>query len=251
MNNLLLQAEHLHKAFGSVQALQDVSLTLAPGDFLAIMGRSGSGKSTLLNVLAGLEAPSAGRLLFDGQEISGLSEDEFATWRREHVGLVFQAFHLVPTLSAVENVAFPLYPLRISAVERRQRALARLEQVGLAHRADHRPAQLSGGEQQRVAIARALINQPRLILADEPTGNLDSQNGQEILHIFRRLNQDQGVAIIIITHDPEVAALAKRTITMKDGRIVASVTGQSADALLPEHSSVTVAQPEGYTRSST
>jgi putative ABC transport system ATP-binding protein len=136
------------------------------------------------------------------------------------VGLVFQAFHLIPTLSAVENVAFPLYPTPMQSEERRRRALARLEQVGLAHRAGHRPGQLSGGEQQRVAIARALVNHPSLILADEPTGNLDSQSSAEVMELFRKLNREEGVAVVVVTHDPDVAAITDRLIEMKDGRVI-------------------------------
>ena len=218
--NDLLQSENLEKAFGSVRAVQDVSLTIAAGEFVAIMGRSGSGKTTLLQLLAGLESPTAGRILFQGQDISRLDEDRLALWRREHVGLVFQAFHLIPTLSAAENVAFPLYPTALPAKERRQRALDRLEQVGLAHRAGHRPGQLSGGEQQRVAIARALISRPSLILADEPTGNLDSQSNGEVMALFRKLNREAGVAVVVVTHDPGVAGAMDRMIEMKDGRIV-------------------------------
>jgi len=218
--NDMLQSENIEKSFGSVRAVQDVSLTIAAGEFVAIMGRSGSGKTTLLQLLAGLESPTAGRILFRGQDISRLDEDRLALWRREHVGLVFQAFHLIPTLSAAENVAFPLYPTALPAKERRQRALARLEQVGLAHRAGHRPGQLSGGEQQRVAIARALINHPHLILADEPTGNLDTQSSAEIMELFRQLNRQEGVAVVVVTHDPEIAAQAGRMIEMKDGQVV-------------------------------
>jgi putative ABC transport system ATP-binding protein len=149
-----------------------------------------------------------------------LDEDALALWRREHIGLVFQAFHLIPTLSALENVAFPLYPNGVPAAERRRRAAARLEMVGLAHRASHRPSRLSGGEQQRVAIARALINNPGLILADEPTGNLDSETGREILALFHRLRDEAGISFLIVTHDVEVAATADRVIRMKDGEIV-------------------------------
>ena len=218
--NDVLQTESLNKSFGSVKAVQDVSLGIAPGEFVAIMGRSGSGKTTLLQLLAGLESPTSGRILFQGRDISRLDEDGLALWRREHVGLVFQAFHLIPTLSAVENVAFPLYPTAVQPEERRQRALARLEQVGLAQRAGHRPGQLSGGEQQRVAIARALINRPSLILADEPTGNLDSQSSAEVMELFRKLNREEGVAVVVVTHDPDVAAVADRLIEMKDGSIV-------------------------------
>jgi len=218
--NDLLQTDHLGKEYGSVRAVSDVSMSVAAGEFVAIMGRSGSGKTTLLHLLTGLESATSGRILFQGQDISQLDEDRLALWRREHVGLVFQSFHLIPTLSAVENAAFPLYPTTIPPGERGQRALARLEQVGLVHRADHRPGQLSGGEQQRVAIARALVNHPHLILADEPTGNLDSQTGAEIMNLFRKLNREEGVAVIIVTHDPDIAAVADRLIEMKDGSIV-------------------------------
>ena len=216
----VLQAENLHKSFRQVEAVRGISLSIAAGDFLAIMGPSGSGKTTLMHLLAGLESPTSGRILFRGQEISDLDEDSLALWRREHVGLVFQAFHLIPTLSALENVAFPLYPNGASPDERRQRARVRLEQVGLAHRMDHRPAQLSGGEQQRVAIARALINQPSLILADEPTGNLDSQSGAEVMALFQQLNRQEGVATVVITHDHDVASVTARVVEMKDGEVV-------------------------------
>lgn len=220
MNSPLLRSENLYKSFNQVEAVRGISLEIAPGDFAAIMGRSGSGKTTLLHLLAGLESPTSGRILFQGQEISNLDEDGLALWRRKHVGLVFQAFHLVPTLSALENVAFPLYPNDDRPEERRRKALARLEQVGLAHRADHRPGQLSGGEQQRVAIARALVNHPGLILADEPTGNLDTQSGAEVIALFQQLNCEEGVAVVIVTHDPEVAAATNRIVEMRDGRIV-------------------------------
>jgi putative ABC transport system ATP-binding protein len=202
-----------------VDVVKGVSLSLNKGAFSSIMGRSGSGKTTLLHLLSALEAPTSGSILFEGKEITVLSEDKLALWRREHIGLVFQAFHLIPTLSALENVAFPLYPMRISAEERRARARARLEQVGLGHRLDHRPSRLSGGEQQRVAIARALINHPTLILADEPTGNLDKKSGEEILEIFGRLNREEDVAVIVVTHDSEVAASAKHSFTMVDGKM--------------------------------
>jgi putative ABC transport system ATP-binding protein len=216
----LLQAENLYKSFSQVEAVRGVSLSFAPGDFLAIMGPSGSGKTTLLHLLSGLESPTAGRILFESGDISGLDEDQLALWRREHVGLVFQAFHLVPTLSALENVALPLYPSGVPAAERRHTAAARLEQVGLAERMGHRPAQLSGGEQQRVAIARALVNRPSLILADEPTGNLDSETGAGVLALFRRLNCEEGVTVVVVTHDAAVAAVADYVLHMKDGRLV-------------------------------
>jgi ABC-type lipoprotein export system ATPase subunit len=215
----LLQTEEVQKSFGTVEAVRGVTLQIAQGEFVAIMGRSGSGKSTLLNLIAGLERPTSGRILFQGREINTLGEEELAVWRRENIGLVFQSFHLIPTLSALENVAFPLYPLKMSADERRKRAGERLAQVGLAERADHLPSRLSGGEQQRVAIARALVNQPTLILADEPTGNLDSATGQEILALFRRLNAEAGVALLMITHDEKVAETTDRIVYMQDGRV--------------------------------
>ena len=219
MENNLLQAEGLGKTFGTVEAVRDVSLCIAPGESVAVMGRSGSGKSTLLSLLAGLERPTSGRIAYRGRDLSGLDEDALALWRRDNIGLVFQSFHLIPTLSALENVAFPLYPAKMTTAERRRRAAERLAQVGLAERATHRPSRLSGGEQQRVAIARALVNNPGLILADEPTGNLDSATGDEILALFQRLRVETGAALLIITHDEKVAALADRVVRMQDGRL--------------------------------
>jgi putative ABC transport system ATP-binding protein len=221
----MLRVESLRKSFGAVSAVRNVDFSVGQHEFLSIVGRSGSGKSTLLYLLAGLESPDAGHIYCYGKDCNGrdivaLTENELAVWRRRQVGLVFQAFHLIPTLSAVENVAFPLYPERISASERRARALAGLEHVGLAHRAGHRPSQLSGGEQQRVAIARALVCEPSLILADEPTGNLDSQTGQDIIKLFQKLHADSGVAMVVITHDAKVAAATERILKMEDGRIV-------------------------------
>ncbi len=215
----LLQAEGLSKQFGSVTAVSNINLNIKSGEIVAIMGRSGSGKSTAMHLLAGLEQPSGGHVFYKGKDIAGLNEDELALWRRANIGLIFQAFHLIPTLSALENVAFPLYPEGVGAAER-QRAAERLNMVGLADRATHRPSRLSGGEQQRVAIARALINNPGLILADEPTGNLDSETGNEILALFHRLRDEAGVSFLIVTHDDEVAATADRIIRMKDGEIV-------------------------------
>jgi putative ABC transport system ATP-binding protein len=216
----LLRAESLRKSFGAVTAVHNINLHIKSGEIVAIMGRSGSGKSTAMHLLSGLEQPSGGHVFYRGQDIAGLDEDALALWRRENIGLVFQAFHLIPTLSALENVAFPLYPDGVSTTERRQRAAARLEMVGLADRATHRPSRLSGGEQQRVAIARALINNPGLILADEPTGNLDSETGSDILSLFHRLRDEAGVSFLIVTHDDEVAAVTDRVIRMKDGEII-------------------------------
>jgi putative ABC transport system ATP-binding protein len=216
----LLRADGVRKMFGRVGAVRGIDLRVDDGESLAIVGRSGSGKSTLLNVLAGLEAVDEGRIFYRGQDITTMDEDALALWRRSHVGLVFQAFHLIPTLSALENVAFPLYPDRMPVAERRRLAMDRLEQVGLVDRATHRPAELSGGEQQRVGIARALVHGPDLVLADEPTGNLDSQTGEEILALFRRLQADSGIALVIVTHDDKVAKSAGRVVRMADGRIV-------------------------------
>jgi len=213
----LLQANNLQKLFGVLQAVREASLRIAPGEIVAVMGRSGSGKTTLLHMLAGLERPTAGKILYRGEDVGSLDEDALALWRRANIGLVFQAFHLIPTLSAMENVAFPLYPMRMSILERRVRAGAHLDQVGLSDRAQHRPSRLSGGEQQRVAIARALVNNPPLIFADEPTGNLDSATGDEILELFKKLRNETGAAFLIITHDDKVAAAADRVLIMVDG----------------------------------
>lgn len=217
--NTLLSTKRLSKSFGSVTAVDNIDMHINSGEIVAIMGRSGSGKSSAMHLLAGLEQPSSGHVFYKGKDIAGLDEDELALWRRANIGLIFQAFHLIPTLSALENVAFPLYPAGVGAAER-QRAAERLAMVGLAERATHRPSRLSGGEQQRVAIARALINNPGLILADEPTGNLDSETGNEILALFHRLRDEAGVSFLIVTHDDEVAATADRVIRMKDGRVV-------------------------------
>jgi putative ABC transport system ATP-binding protein len=215
--NDLIKAEDLCKNFGPIEAVRRANIQISLGEFVAVMGRSGSGKTTLLHLLAGLERPTAGKVLFQGQDVSNLDEDKLALWRRDHIGLVFQAFFLIPTLSALENVAFPLYPAKILAAERRRRAEERLAHVGLIQRADHRPTRLSGGEQQRVAIARAMINHPSLILADEPTGNLDSTTEAEIMALFQKLRQETGAALFIITHDEKVAAAADRILYMQDG----------------------------------
>ena len=219
MSDLLL-ADGLQKTFGALAAVREASLRIAPGEIVAVMGRSGSGKTTLLHLLAGLERPTSGRIIYRDQEVSELDEDALALWRRANIGLVFQAFHLIPTLSALQNVAFPLYPVKIGTAERITRAMARLTQVGLADRAQHRPSRLSGGEQQRVAIARALVNNPLLILADEPTGNLDSTTGNDILTLFKKLRNETGTAFLIITHDDKVAAAADRVLQMTDGVLV-------------------------------
>ena len=202
----------------TLQALSDVSLRIERGELLAIVGSSGSGKSTLMNVLGLLDRPDAGRYLLDGQDVSGLGVNEQARLRNRRIGFVFQAFHLLPRESALENVELPLlYSDRASITGLGRRAL---EAVGLADRIDHRPSELSGGQQQRVAIARALVNEPDLLLADEPTGNLDARSAAEILDIFASLNQ-AGRTIVVVTHDPDVAARCGRVARLEAGRIVA------------------------------
>jgi len=205
-----------------VRALDDVSEHVAPGEHVAIMGPSGSGKSTLLNVIGCLDRPTAGRYVLDGREVSGLDDAELTLVRRQVIGFVFQSFHLVPRLTAAENVELPMVFAGIPRDERRARVTAGLQAIGLAPRMDHRPDQLSGGERQRVAIARAMVMRPRLLLADEPTGNLDSRSGQQVLELLDRLNAD-GLTLVVVTHDANVARRAGRVILMRDGRIVRRV----------------------------
>jgi putative ABC transport system ATP-binding protein len=204
----------------SVEALRGVSLAVQPGDYVAIMGPSGSGKSTLMHLLGGLDHPTSGTVRLGGTDVTALSGDAMAKVRNETIGFVFQAFQLLPRTSALGNVAMPLVYRGVSGRERRRRALDALTEVGMAHRVGHRPSQLSGGEQQRVAIARALVGGPAVILADEPTGNLDSRTGADVLALLERLNAG-GVAVVLVTHDPEVAARASRTVHVRDGLIAA------------------------------
>nr|WP_204342964.1 ABC transporter ATP-binding protein [Micromonospora terminaliae] len=203
----------------SVPALRGVSLTIAQGEYVAVIGPSGSGKSTLMHLLGGLDRPTGGRLVIGGRDVATLTAPELATLRNETIGFVFQAFHLLPRTSAVDNVALPLVYRGVGARQRRERAAAMLGRVGLGHRLGHRPNQLSGGEQQRVAIARALVTDPAVLLADEPTGNLDSATGEAVLELLERLNAESGVALVMVTHDPEVAARARRRIAVRDGLI--------------------------------
>jgi putative ABC transport system ATP-binding protein len=207
----------------SVPALRGVTLTVPAGDYAAIIGPSGSGKSTLMHLLGGLDRPTSGTLLLAGRDVSRLGPTELADLRNRTIGFVFQAFHLLPRTSAVDNVALPLVYAGVRAGERRRRAAALLDRVGLGHRLGHRPNQLSGGEQQRVAIARALVTGPSLLLADEPTGNLDQATGPEVLALLEELNTESGVAVVLVTHDSEVAARARRQIRMRDGVIVEEV----------------------------
>jgi putative ABC transport system ATP-binding protein len=198
--------------------LHPLTLDIARGEFIAIVGPSGSGKSTLLGLIAGLDAPSSGDVLIDGVNITKLSEDGLARLRGEKIGFVFQFFHLIPSLTAFENIAVPMEIA--GARDARQRAQALLDEVGLNGRAHHYPAQLSGGEQQRVALARALANNPPLVLADEPTGNLDSANGRHIMGLVRDIHKSRGTTIVLVTHDAELAALADSRLILRDGRVV-------------------------------
>jgi putative ABC transport system ATP-binding protein len=202
-----------------VRALAGVSLDIAPGDFVSIMGPSGSGKSTLLHLMGGLDTPTAGEIVIDGTAISRMSDDEITIFRRRKIGFVFQFFNLLPTYSAEENVALPLLLDRRRARDVRERVGVALEQVGLAHRRRHRPDELSGGEMQRVAIARALVIDPLLILADEPTGNLDTRTGEQILDLIREANRGRGCTVVLVTHEARAAGYARRTVTLKDGRV--------------------------------
>jgi putative ABC transport system ATP-binding protein len=205
---------------GRVDALRGVSLRIDAGDYVAIVGPSGSGKSTLMHLLGGLDRPTTGRLLVDGRDVSTMDENELAAVRSATIGFVFQSFQLLPRTSALDNVGMPLVYRGVKRAERRRRAAAALEQVGLGHRGDHRPNQLSGGEQQRVAIARALVGDPAVLLADEPTGNLDSRSGSVVMELLERLVDESGVAVVLVTHDRDVAARAQRQVFVRDGLLV-------------------------------
>lgn len=202
-----------------VAALAGVNLTIQAGEFTAIMGPSGSGKSTLMNILGCLDRPSAGSYELDGQEVAGMSDDELAVTRNKKIGFVFQNFNLLPRISALQNVALPLVYANVKRKERDERAAAALAAVGLEQRLHHRPNELSGGQRQRVAIARALVNEPMMIMADEPTGNLDSKSGIEVMGIFSQLNS-LGRTVILVTHEPDIAEYARRVIHVRDGLIV-------------------------------
>jgi putative ABC transport system ATP-binding protein len=219
-----IRVDNLHRDFvmgdQTVHALDGITAAVASGEFLAIMGPSGSGKSTLLYLLGGLDRPTEGQIRVRDQEITGLDENALARYRQREVGFIFHSFHLVPTMTALQNVEFPMVFASVAPKERHARAAALLERVGLGDRMTHKPTELSGGQQQRVAVARALVNDPTIILADEPTGNLDSKTGGEIMALLNRLNREEGRTIIVVSHDPTVAQYTTSTLHLLDGRLV-------------------------------
>jgi putative ABC transport system ATP-binding protein len=197
--------------------LKDVSLAIDKGDFVSLMGASGSGKSTLLNLIAGIDKPTAGTIHVNGKEITGLSRTRLAHWRANHIGYIFQLYNLIPVLTAYENIEMPLLLLPLSRAERQKRVEVALEAVGLADRADHYPRQLSGGQEQRVGIARAIVADPVIVVADEPTGDLDAETGEQILQLLQRLNSELGTTLLMVTHDPKCAATARRQLRLEKG----------------------------------
>jgi putative ABC transport system ATP-binding protein len=229
----LIRCEALAKRYeiggGTVHALRDLDLTVMPGEFVAVMGPSGSGKSTFMNLVGCLDRPSSGHLWLGGEAVDAMTRDQLAAIRNRRIGFVFQQFNLLPRTSALDNVELPLLYAGVPRAERRERASRRLSQVGLADRVDHHPAQLSGGQQQRVAIARALVNDPALILADEPTGALDSRTSIEVMALLQALNRE-GITIVLVTHEADVAAFASRIIGFIDGRVVRDVANRQQDA---------------------
>lgn len=223
---MLLKINNLNKDFKRgkevVHVLSDLSIEVPKGDFLALMGPSGSGKSTLLNMIGGIDRPSSGSIVFDDVPVDDLSDKGLSQWRADHVGFVFQMFNLMPVLTAWRNVELPLLLTKLRGKERKQRALAALDLVGLTDRANHKPGELSGGQEQRVGIARAIVTDPELLLCDEPTGDLDRRSGDEILDLLQALNEQQGKTIIMVTHDLRAAERAKRILYMEDGKISAT-----------------------------
>jgi len=230
--NELIRVEAVHKTYrmGDVEvpALRGINLTIAHGEFVAVMGSSGSGKSTFMNILGCLDRPSAGRYFLEGQEVGSLSADEWAHIRNKRIGFVFQGFNLLSRTSALENVELPMMYNGFASQERHRRAIEVLTLVGLGNRLDHMPNQLSGGQQQRVAIARALVNRPPLVLADEPTGNLDSVTSNEIMGLFQQLNRDRRISVILVTHESDIAAHARRQIVFRDGVVVSDQRNEQA-----------------------
>lgn len=220
----IVSTQNLVKIYGhgatAVHALRGINLTIQPGEFVAVMGPSGCGKSTLLHLIGGLDRPTSGTVMVDGEDLTKLSDDQVTALRRRKMGFIFQFFNLIPVLNALENAALPMILDGTRSDEALKRAREWLERVGLGHRLNHKPAELSGGEQQRVAIARALASDPAIILADEPTGNLDSRASEEIAMLLRQISSDWGRTILLVTHDPRIAAYADRIVFLKDGQIV-------------------------------
>jgi putative ABC transport system ATP-binding protein len=216
----MLVGVNLTKTYGNLDVVKGASLAVKDGEFVALVGKSGCGKTTLLSLLSGLERPSKGQVMINGREITNATEDDLALLRRDNVGFIFQSFNLIPTLSAWENVALPLFPIRMTEGERRRRATELLEKMEMGHRLEHLPSALSGGEKQRVAIARALINHPKIVFADEPIGNLDSSTGAAIMAILNRLHAEQGMTMLMVTHESELAKTADRVIHMQDGEVL-------------------------------
>jgi putative ABC transport system ATP-binding protein len=219
-NGTILSGINLSKQYGNLEVVKNVSLSMNTGEFVCLVGKSGCGKTTLLSLLSGLERPTTGEVKFDGTDITKATEDQLALFRREKVGFIFQSFNLIPTLTAWENVALPLFPIKMTGDERQRRATELLEKMELEHRMDHLPSALSGGEKQRVAIARALVNHPKVLFADEPTGNLDSSTGDAIMEILAKLHTEEDLAILMVTHEVELAKTAQRLIRMHDGEVV-------------------------------
>ena len=232
----LVEIENLSKVYRKgaqeVPVLRDLKLSVAAGEFLALMGPSGSGKTTLLNLIAGIDRPTSGTIHVDGQDLSQLSRTKLAAWRARHVGYIFQLYNLIPVLTAFENVELPLLLLPLSRAERRRRVEVALGAVGLLDRYDHYPRQLSGGQEQRVAIARAIVADPTIIVADEPTGDLDAETADATLNLLTRLNEEMGKTLVLVTHDPRAAAVARRLVRLEKGRLV--------DDVLPARERLTV-----------
>ncbi len=232
MGNPVVAVENLRRVYPlanePVVALAGVDLRIEPGEFVAVMGPSGSGKSTFMHIVGFLDRPTSGTYRFDGADVTELDEDALADIRSHSLGFVFQAYNLLPRTSAIENVELPMLYAGVTAAERRRSALAALEDVGLGRYAAHHPNQLSGGQQQRVAIARSLVNEPRLILADEPTGALDTRSSEDVMALFERLNRERGITIMLVTHESDIAAHANRIVTFRDGHIISDTASGTA-----------------------
>ena len=233
----MIAFKDLHKIYvmgeERVAALDGVSLEIAAGEHVAVVGPSGSGKSSLMNILGGLDRPTTGTYRFDGEDVGGFDDDELAEFRRRRIGFVFQSFQLLPRLTALQNVELPMVYAGVSHAERRERAAAMLDRVGLGPRKGHKPTQLSGGQQQRVAIARALVTKPIILLADEPTGNLDSKTSVEIMAILQQLNRDHGLTIALVTHEPDISKYTQRVVSFRDGVVETDQLNAEAVAAVP------------------